>query len=312
MISVQKKNKLFFYFEGYTRRWWPHVSLDREIDGLVKHLSAEEKKRVEERVAYYNKNEGRISAPQNGTRVCDLLHPKTPKAYYFDTYEYARFFDKNLPIDYAFGDVNTILERPMITKSRPIHGHNCNNILLNLDKARHFVRILGDKNYSQKQNKMIGRGAVFQNHRMKFYEKYFNHPLCDLGQVNKEGGNPEWIKPKISIPEHLNYKFILSLEGNDVATNLKWIMSSNSLAVCPPLKMETWYMEGVLEPNVHFVGVKEDYSDLEEKLEYYIIHEKEAQDIIKNANLHRNLFCNPIMEDLVSLLVLKKYFDYIR
>jgi hypothetical protein len=92
---------------------------------------------------------------------------------------------------------------------------------------------------------MIGRAAVHQEHRKRFYEKYFNNPLCDLGQVNKNG-NQEWIKPKISIGEHLKSKFILSLEGNDVATNLKWIMSSNSIAVSPPLKMETWYMEGTL------------------------------------------------------------------
>jgi hypothetical protein len=158
---------------------------------------------------------------------------------------------------------------------------------------------------------MIGRAAVHQEHRKRFYEKYFNNPLCDLGQVNKNG-NQEWIKPKISIGEHLKSKFILSLEGNDVATNLKWIMSSNSIAVSPPLKMETWYMEGTLKPDVHFIGIDENYENLEEKLQYYIDHENEALEIIRNAKEYRAQFNDKNVENLISLLVLKKYFNYIR
>ena len=104
----------------------------------------------------------------------------------------------------------------------------------------------------------------------------------------------------------------MSLEGNDVATNLKWIMSSNSIAVSPPLTMETWYMEGTLQTDVHFIGIDEDYKNLEEKLQYYIDHDKEALEIINNAKEHRSQFNNKNIENLTSLLVLKKYFDYFR
>ena len=38
---------------------------------------------------------------------------------------------------------------------------------------------------------------------------------------------------KVSIDYHLKHKFILCIEGNDVASNLKWVMSSNSVAVMP-------------------------------------------------------------------------------
>jgi len=72
----------------------------------------------------------------------------------------------------------------------------------------------------------------------------------------------------MTIDEQLEYKFILSLEGNDVATNLKWIMSSNSLAFMPRPKYETWFMEGNLVPNHHYILIKDDYSDLEERLKY--------------------------------------------
>ncbi len=112
----------------------------------------------------------------------------------------------------------------------------------------------------------------------------------------------------MSLWEHLDYKFIMALEGNDVASNLKWIMSSNSLAVMPRPTCETWFMEGTLLPNVHYVEVKEDFSDFEERINYYITHPDEAEQIIKNAHQYVEQFLDKEREDLISLAVLDKYF----
>ena len=49
--------------------------------------------------------------------------------------------------------------------------------------------------------------------------------------MNKNNLNPKWIKNRMTINEQLQYKFILCFEGNDVASNLKWVMSSNSIAI---------------------------------------------------------------------------------
>lgn len=59
-----------------------------------------------------------------------------------------------------------------------------------------------------------------------------------------------------TIREHLDYKFIMAIEGNDVASNLKWVMSSNSLAVMPRPTCETWFMEGTLIPDYHYIEVR--------------------------------------------------------
>ncbi|MGV4415262.1 glycosyl transferase family 90 [Chryseobacterium sp. T1] len=312
MTKIKKQNKILFYINGYATRFFPHQELEKKINSLRKGLSIDQLKNVDYRVDYYNKITESIKVSHAGTKVKDLLNPKTPKSYYFDTYEYARFFDKDLYIDYTFGDVNTVLDFPMITKSRPICENNQNNILLNLDKARHFVSLTDDKVFNNKINKLVGRAAVHQQHRIDFYSQYFENPICDLGQVNKSGGNEAWIKPKLSIDEHLDYKFVLSLEGNDVATNLKWIMCSNSLAVTPRLKMETWYMEGTLVPDEHYVLIDDDFGNLEDRLQYYIDHPKMSLEIIRNAKQYRRQFNNPIVEDLISLLVLKKYFELIK
>lgn len=185
-----------------------------------------------------------------------------------------------------------------------------NSTLLNMEKIRHFTFIDDPFSFESKQNKLFYRGGIYQAHRARFFEKHFGNPLCDLGHTGSKSIHHAWQKPKISIAKHLPYKFLLSLEGNDVASNLKWVMSSNSLCVAPKMKFETWFMEGRLKGGEHFVEIADDYSDLEEKLEYFITHPKDALEIIHNAHEYIAQFRDKKREDIISLLVLEKYFYY--
>ena len=143
-------------------------------------------------------------------------------------------------------------------------------------------------------------------------KKYFGHPNCICGDISGHESIPkEWFVKKISIKKHLTHKFVLALEGNDVATNLKWIMSSNSLAVMPKPKYETWFMEGRLIPDFHYVEIKDDYSNLIERMNYYIENPTKAERIIKNANEYISQFKNKKREKIIALMVLRKYFSKI-
>ena len=102
---------------------------------------------------------------------------------------------------------------------------------------------------------------------------------------------------------------LTQLEGVDVASNLKWVMSSNSIAVMPRPTYETWFMEGTLIPNYHYIEIKPDYSDLLERIDYYNNHIDEAKEIIKHANEYARQFRNKKRENLISLMVLAKYFE---
>jgi RNase adaptor protein for sRNA GlmZ degradation len=104
----------------------------------------------------------------------------------------------------------------------------------------------------------------------------------------------------------------MAIEGNDVASNLKWVMSSNSVAVMPRPTYETWFMEGRLIPNYHYIEVKPDFSDVEERLNYYIQHPEEAEEIIRNAHSYVDQFRDEERERLISLHVLDKYFKYVK
>ena len=54
--------------------------------------------------------------------------------------------------------------------------------------------------------------------------------------------------------------------------------------------------------------VKEDFSDLPEKLQYYIEHPEQAEDIIRHAHEYIRQFQDKERENLISLMVLDKYF----
>lgn len=69
-------------------------------------------------------------------------------------------------------------------------------------------------------------------------------------------------------------------------------------------------MEGRLIPDFHYILIKDDYSDLEERLKYYITCTEEAQVIVNNANQYVRQFFNIEQEAVISLLVLEKYFYF--
>lgn len=302
--------KISYYAKSLIRQLIPTVLYKRQLQKKLTLINTFNKACILQRVNYYNRLHS-FETLTDGMLLKDIPVFKTPKTYNFDLFEYARYFNSLLKIKYLAGDVNHIEPQPTIQKSRSLTiTPNDNAILLKLDKKRHFVFVDDLIPFKEKKNMLIGRGAVTQPHRIKFMEQYFGHPMCDLGQVNNKGGNLKWLRSKVPVKEHLKYKFILSLEGNDVATNLKWIMSSNSIAVMPKPKYETWFMEGSLIPDHHYIAIKDDYSDLEEKLTFYINNQHKAQEIIANANRYITQFLDSEQEDVISLLVLQKYFYY--
>lgn len=306
-----KNNKLLYYIHNYLRLLVPSSFYQNKLKRKLETLSDLDKDTVLFRVNYYNKLETTASLSETAKPLNSLEKSKGFRTYFFDLYEYSRYFKQSLKGHFLFGDITHIPDAPSLTKSRPIAENNHNAVILKWDKIRHFTFVKKDKPFINKTHKLIWRGKVHlpQPHRIRFLEQYHNHPMCNIGRVNANTLDPTWLKERITISEHLNYKFILCLEGNDVASNLKWVMSSNSIAVMPTPKFETWFMEGLLIADHHYIHIKDDYSDLEEKLNYYNTHPEKALQIIKNAHNYITQFQNKTVEDLASLLVLKKYFE---
>lgn len=303
-----KNNKPWYYIKNYIRLIIPKSIYQKRLKEKLFDLNNQDIEYINKRVEYYNKLSENQSLTDKAVALKDFKLKGYFKVYYFDAFEFTHYFPSYLKICPCFGDVTHVPDEPSLVKSRPIAGNNTNSVVMKFGKIRHFLFINDKKAFQDKKDMLIGRGKVRQPHRIRFMEKYYGHPMCDIGQVNLTP-DARFPSKRLTIEEHLDYKFILCLEGNDVASNLKWAMSSNSLAVMPRPKYETWFMEGTLIPNYHYVEIKEDYSDLEERMNYYIEHTDEALQIIANAHEYIKQFKNKKREDLISLLVLKKYFD---
>ena len=253
-IFHNKQIKLFWFLRSFARYLTPKRLLQSRLDRVL----AEAERRPDweyicRRADYYNKlSPAPATPPREGLRpLGDHKFRRGVKtAYFFDTYEFTRWFSDRLLWNTVPGDVTTVPDVPSIVKSRPICGDNANSVLLNLDKVRHFIFLRDDIPFRKKSDKAIFRLAITRRpHRERFMRMYFGSECCDAGiSTPRPEYPPEWTKPHISMYDHLNYKFILAIEGYDVATNLKWIMSSNSLAVMPRPTYETWFMEGTLIP----------------------------------------------------------------
>ena len=95
-------------------------------------------------------------------------------------------------------------------------------------------------------------------------------------------------------PTLLRYKVLIMLEGNDVSSGLKWAMLSNSIVMLPTPTATSWAMEELLVPFIHYIPLKDDLSDVEEKLQWVLDHDKEAEYISKRSTLWvRDLLRHP-------------------
>lgn len=309
---TRKNSHLTFFLKGIFNYITPKWILQRCLEGRLRRFHSYTKDQqhyILDRVNYYCRFTDSIFLPDDAPQLRDFrykkrenyIHDYVNSTYFFDAYEYIRFFSQKLRWAYNPGDVNYLFPVPEITKSRPISTDygNQNNILLNLDKVRHFTWVYDPFSWEEKECRIIFRGDIGgKPHRQRFIDMWKDHPWCDLSDVCT-----------MKLYDHLRYRYIMALEGNDVASNLKWVMSSNSVAVMPQPKFETWYMEGRLIPNVHYIEIAADYSNLIERISYYEQHPEEAKQIVCNAHKWVRQFQDKEREDLISLMVLEKYFN---
>ena len=95
-----------------------------------------------------------------------------------------------------------------------------------------------------------------------------------------------------SMEEQSQFKYILSIEGNDVATGLKWQLTSNSVVFMAAPITVSFAMEDLLVPFVHYVPVKDDYSNLVEMVEWARMNDDKCKWISEQATLYMDQLWN--------------------
>jgi len=325
MNKLKYKNiKSFYYLRHVLAALVPRIFYRLRLQSELKRIKYYDKEYIFSRLNYYNKKENRFTVSENSTtnknfrrlqlgNIKENIIKKNKEVkkyttYFFDLYKLFSFFDNKKKLDFIFGDITKAQKIPTIVKSRPIINSD-DSVILKLNKVRHFHFINDHKKFIDKKNKAVWRGYGENSKARQYFLKNYHHiSMFNIGQTGPVLDAP-WVKNFMPISEQLDYKFIFCIEGVDTATSIKWVMSSNSVCVMPKPKYETWFMEGALQPDVHYIEISDDFSNAEQKIKYFIEHPNKALKIIENAQAHVEQFKHPKREKLISLMVLDKYFS---
>ncbi len=86
----------------------------------------------------------------------------------------------------------------------------------------------------------------------------------------------------VSMLDFCKYKYLLDIRGYGWSGRLKFLLYTQRPIFYVERDLLSFSSEG-LEPFVHYIPVKEDLSDLEEKYQWAQSHPKECQKIAQNA-----------------------------
>lgn len=100
----------------------------------------------------------------------------------------------------------------------------------------------------------------------------------DISKVEK----PVPVVPKLSWKEQSEQKYIIHVDGNVTAYRLLKSMLTKSVIVRVKSDFIHW-CDDKLQPGKHYVEVKEDLSDLKERLYWCKTHDTECKEIAKNG-----------------------------
>lgn len=231
--------------------------------------------------------------------------------------------------------ISVVIPHVVNENNKAIDEYATKNVLINLDIQRHWINpienvIKHDIPFKSKNNKIIWRGGFTgfgwdQKHetsrpsRKVLCEKYNDH-CNDSIDIGPTGSNPYEgiftyngkIKDHINISQQLKSKFIISVEGGDIATNLKWILYSNSVSLMAKPTICSWLMEDKLEPWVHYVPLDDQFDDLEEKYTWCLTNLDKCEEIANNGKKYIEQFLDQEREAKITNLVLRKYVDNVK
>lgn len=215
---------------------------------------------------------------------------------------------QDLAFTYLPGDIKHVPDVPTVVRSRPIGDHNQNSVLLPLNSRRLFEVYPDAVRFEDKKPLIVWRGEVHKEHRAQLLEATEALPFCDMGaSLTSIERCARFVKNWMTPQEQMACKYLFVIEGNDIASNIRWAMNANSLCLMRKPRYETWFAEGLLQAGVHYVLVADDFSDIEEKFRHYEAHPDEALAIINNAQAYVRAHLDMTVQYALGRQVMRKY-----
>ena len=152
--------------------------------------------------------------------------------------------------------------------------------------------------WASKIPKLVWRGAKgFGPTRGKLVELTADQPWADVKNIvwDPEAGH----KDILAMSDHCKYKYVAHTAGNSYSGRLKYLQNCRSVIVAHRLEWVTHAMHlmRAAGPDQNFVEVERDYSDLEQKMQWLMADDTNAERIAENnVRTFRDRYLSPAAE----------------
>lgn len=170
-------------------------------------------------------------------------------------------------------------------------------------------KVLDKVQFREKKPLPVWRGKSSKNQlRMCLVDTWISR-YGQFGFTTDDVKIPEnYLCAPLTPDQILEFKYVLSVEGDGPCENLPWLLRSNSVVLMAAPTMSSWFLEERLRPFVHYVPLSSDFSDLEEMLEWCKTHDSDCEQISRNATHFMSHFREMYDEEL-EVRVLRSFFN---
>lgn len=146
-----------------------------------------------------------------------------------------------------------------------------------------------DDNYNENNKidgiKFLDAGITGWNKRDKVYYREIKKIKLDQIPFNKA--------ERISREEQYKYKYLISVDGHVRPFRVPFELGTNSLVLLVDSEFDykCWW-SNLIEPYIHYIPIKADLSDLDEKIKWCKTNDNECKKISENATEWYNIYMN--------------------
>ena len=133
-------------------------------------------------------------------------------------------------------------------------------------------------------------------------KKFMNSEYLQTIDVNKL---PFSLVKKLSPEEQSNYKYIIHIDGHVSAFRLSYELNMNSVILLVKNEWKIWYSD-MLVPFEHYIPIKEDLSDLIDKINWCRMNDDKCKKIALNAKKFYDMY---LCKDSIFDFMQKTFID---
>ena len=163
---------------------------------------------------------------------------------------------------------------------------------------RQIARVEAEVPFEEKIEKLVWRGATLNAIRHKLVQTTREKSWADVGPT--QWNNKLWAEHgRLPIPDHCRYMFVAHVSGLSWSGQGKYMHNCFSVFITHNLEWAEIYDSALISsgPNQNYVKVKDDWSDLESTVHYFLAHPRKAKKIAANSvKTLRDLYLTPAAE----------------